>query len=317
MRAIALAAFAVLMPLASAAQAPPDEQDWSQGIETVVVTAHRPGPLMWTVRKGDATVYLLGTVDPLPRNLAWDDTQLRAVLADARQLLLPAGASVGIAEGLWFLAWHSHDIYLPDETPMESTLPDGLRKRFVALREALHQDADRYAGLRVPLAALRIESDFLKAHDLVVDEPADSITRIARRLGVRARPVAEYEALPLLRQLPTLSKAENEACMNDALDDMDRLGPNAAGAAQAWAAGDLETLKAHYSDARFQSCLQSMPGSAALFKRAVNDSVGAVNEALAVPGKTVMLVSIGQLLKKEGILDRLAAQGLSIAVPGS
>ena len=50
-----------------------------------------------------------------------------------------------------------------------------------------------------------------------------------------------------------------------------------------------------------------MPGVSVLFQRAVNDSVAAVNNALTKPGKAVMIVSFGALLKKDGILDRLKA----------
>ena len=75
--------------------------------------------------------------------------------------------------------------------------------------------------------------------------------------------------------------------------------------AQAWAVGDLGGIKASYSEQRFESCIQSMPSFAALFQRAVNNSLGAANAALAKPGKTVMAVPLGALLRKGGLLDRL------------
>jgi len=310
MRRLLLAAL-VCAPLSAAAEAP--VQDWSPGIETVVVTAHRAGPLLWRVAKGDSSVILLGVVEPLPKDIAWDQAGVRDALKGARQLLLQARASVGLAEGLWFLAWNSDSVYLPGDTPMESTLPAPLRARFAAAREKIHRDADRYASLRVPLAGLRFEGDFFKARGLTQDEPGGAIEHLARAAGVSARPIAEYEAIPMLKQLPSMSVSANETCLKASLDDAEALDAHAAlAAAQAWAKGDLDAIEANYSEQRFESCIQAVPGIAALFKRAVDDSVTAVNAALAKPGKTVMVVSIGALLRQNGVLERLESEGLSV-----
>ena len=65
-----------LMAAGSAAAAPPPapSQDWSK--EVVVVDAHRQGPLLWRVSWGEAEVWILPVVGPLPEGLAWDHSQL-------------------------------------------------------------------------------------------------------------------------------------------------------------------------------------------------------------------------------------------------
>jgi uncharacterized protein YbaP (TraB family) len=306
------------LPLASAADnapAPPPTQDWSQTIETVVVTAERHGPLLWHIKKGDSELIVLGIVDPVPKKLDWDTGGVEAAIKGAKHLILPPGASVGLIEGMWFLMWNHDVVYLPDSTPMESTLPEALRQRFAAARERLHRDADRYSGLRVPLAGLRLVGDFQTDHGLTVREPSDTVEKLARHAGVSSKRAAEYEALPLIKQLPKMSAAANETCMKDALDDMEIQSAHADAAAQAWATGDLAGIKANSSDDRFESCIQALPNIAALFQRSVNDSLAAANAALAKPGKTVMVVSMGQLLRRGGILDRLAAEGLTVEAP--
>ena len=120
---------------------------------------------------------------------------------------------------------------------------------------------------------------------------------------------------PMLKQLPDMPQAANDACVKAALDDIDAVSVHAADAAKAWASGDLAGIKANYSERRFESCIQSVPSVAALFQRAVNDSVKAVDTALAQPGKTVMAASIGPLLRQNGILDRLRAEGMTIEGP--
>jgi hypothetical protein len=247
--------------------------------------------------------------------MAWNTKGIEEALKDARLLYTNAQAQVGLAEGLWFLTWHSNAVYLPGDVPMESTLPGDLRARFAARRGKLKRDADRYASLRVPLAALRLEGDFLEANAMTREEPSKTIERLARKLDVPVKPLAEYEALPIARALPTMSKAQNEACARDALDDIDMLEAHARRGAEAWAVGDLDTIKANYAEEHFQGCIQAVPGAAALFDRAARDSVTAIDGALAARGKTVMLVGIGVLLRKGGIADRLKAKGLSVEGP--
>ena len=309
-----LLSLSILLAFGAAARAdPPPVRDWSKAIETVVVTAPKPGPLIWSATKGNGTVYLIGLVEPLPKTLAWNDAGVRDALSGAHELLLPARASAGLFDMLWLLAWNSDAIYLPGGTTLESLLPDDLRARFVADREKLHRDADRYSGLRPPLAALRLEGDFMKDRDMTPEEPAETLGRLAARLGVHSRPIADYEAIPMLKQLPKLSKAANEACVRAALDDIDALGAHAQAAADAWARGDLAGIEASYSEQRFESCIQAVPTAAALFSRAVNDSTAAVLDAVNRPGKTVMAISIGVLLRKDGLLDRLAAHGITVS----
>lgn len=317
-RALLAAAFA-LLPLSVAADNAPTApvQDWSNQIETVVVTPGDGGPLMWHVTKGDSELYLLGVVGPLPKDLQWQTHGVETALKGATQLLLPPTASVGLFEGLWFLMWNRDALYLPDSTPMESTISAPLRTRFTATRERLHRDADRYSDLRVPLAALRLEGDFQNAQGFDYRALTKTIERLASHAGVHSKAIASYETLPIVKQLPGMSAAANEACMKAALDDIDAQSVHARPAAEAWAVGDLDGIKANYSEDRFESCIQSMPSFAALFTRAVNDSAAAANAALNKKGKSVMVVSIGVLLRKGGILDRLTAEGLTVDAPSN
>lgn len=304
-----------LLAFTCAARAdPPPVQDWST-IETVIVTAHAPGPPIWRIHRGDSEVVLIGTVQPLPEGLDWNKDAVQNALKGAHALLLPPKASAGLFDMLWLLAWHSDALYLPRGTTVESTLPADLRARFTAAREKIHGDAGRYSDLRPPLAALRLEGDILKAQHLVAEEPTGTLQHLARSAGVPSRFVADYEAIPMLKQLPDMSKAANDACVKAALDDIDAVSAHAAAVAKAWASGDLAGIKANYSEQRFESCIQSVPSVAALFQRAVNDSVKAVDTALAQHGKTVMAASIGSLLRQNGILDRLRAEGATIEGP--
>jgi hypothetical protein len=66
-----------LLPLAAsfADPAPPDT-GWVPD-ETVVVTAQAPGPAFWHLKKGNAEVWILGTVSPMPKSQAWNTNTLK------------------------------------------------------------------------------------------------------------------------------------------------------------------------------------------------------------------------------------------------
>ncbi|HEX2593153.1 MAG TPA: TraB/GumN family protein [Rhizomicrobium sp.] len=304
-------------PAAPAAAANAPVQDWSKDIETVVVTVDNRGPLIWHVQKGDSELYILGIVTPVPETLEWRTGGVEAALKGASQLLLPPQASVGLFEGVWFLMWNRDAIYLPSSTTMESTLPADLSARFTKVRDSLHRDADRYSDLRVPLAGLRLAGDFQKSAGLDYRKVSKMLDRLASRAHVKSKPIATYEALPLVKQLPKMSPAANAACMKAALDDIEVQRVHAEPAAEAWAVGDLDGIKANYSDTRFESCIQSMPSFSALFDRAVRDSTNAANAALARKGKTLMVVSMGELLRRGGLLERLRAEGVTVDPPSN
>ena len=298
--------------LAQAPQTPP-VTDWST--ETVIVTAKKPGPVLWHVRKDKSEVWILGTLAPVPNDLKWDSGAFENILNGAHAIYLPPRGQVGPLEGIWFLITEGDVLRLPDGQSLEATLPQTLRTRFVAMRGSAHQDADRYAEYKPSVAGFLLESDFLKARDLTGKEPQRTIEALAERHTVPVRRIATYEALDVIKEVPSLSQQGNLACLKDSLDDIDVMAAHAKPAADAWAVGDLDGIKAHYSDPKALDCLGRSASFAKLWQRSVTDTVGVIDAALKTPGKTVAVINIGELLRKNGIIDRLTAQGLTVEGP--
>jgi hypothetical protein len=306
-----------LVAVGSTAAAPPPIQsipkDWSK--EVVVVDAHRPGPLFWRVSRGDAEVWILPVVGPLPEKLAWDHSQLEELLAGARKVVLLPRVEVGVFEGAWFLLTKRSSLELPNDGHLEDVLDAPLKARFVAAREQLHRDPDRYENLLPALAGMRLYGDFLKDAKLTADEPTDTLKDIAGDKDVPTEPIATYEALPIVEDIGKMSDADSRACLRNALNDMDAERLHQADVAKAWAVGDLAGMKRNYSESTILTCLLSVPSVAALWEQSVVQMTETVNGALAQGGRTVMVTSLGALLRKGGILDRLRASGASTLAP--
>lgn len=286
--------------------------DW--GVEEVVVQAHHAGPLVWRAHRGTAEVYLLPIVGPMPKDLAWDHAGLAPVVAGARRIWLEPRASVGLVEGAWFLLMQRDQVELPDGPRLEAQLPDDLRRRFVALRSRLGKDADRYEDDLPAWAGLILFFDFLRARDWSGSEPDDTIRDLADHAEVK--PLGTYDALPFVKELKHLSPEENRVCLANALDDIEAEDAHQPAAARAWAAGDLAAMKANYSDPKIFACLQHLPHFAEAWKKSVADSTGAVEAALDAGGTTLMVVSLGALLRSDGVLERLTAAGIAVDAPG-
>ena len=140
-------------------------QDWTT--ETIVVDAHRHGPLFWRVSRGEAEVWILAVVGPMPEDLAWDHSELATLLDGAKRVLLQPRAEIGLFEGTWFLLTQRSTLDLPNDAHLEDVLDAPLKTRFVAAREKLHRDADRYEDFLPAWAGFRLYGDFL--HDANLD----------------------------------------------------------------------------------------------------------------------------------------------------
>jgi TraB/PrgY/gumN family len=288
-------------------------QDWAT--ETVVVDARRQGPLFWRVRRGDAEVWILATVGPMPEDLVWDHSELATLLDGAKRVLLQPRAEIGVFEGAWFLLTQRSTLDLPNDAHLEDVLDASLKTRFVAAREKLHRDADRYEDFLPAWAGFRLFGDFLHDTKLTADEPGDTIKSLAGDKDVPVAPIATYPVLSIVKDVSFMPPESSRACLRSALDDIEAEDAHQVLAAKAWASGDLSGMTRNYSELTIFACLQRVPSFSALWSQSVTDTDKAVMSALDQGGKTVMVTSLGTLLRKGGLLDRLRAGGITVESP--
>ena len=310
------AVFAILASLfltaAVAPEAQPPVADWSN-IETVVVAAKRPGPVLWHLVRGQSEVWILATVEPAPSDLKWDTSEVASVLKGAKVLLLPPRGQVGLFEGTWFLLTGLGTLEVPGGTTLEASLPEPLKVRFIAARMELHKDGDRYEKYLPAVAAVMLESDFWKANGLRFNGAQRTVEHLATQALVPERTIAVYSAMDVIHDVPKLSAAANLICLEDALKDIGIESVHAALAANAWAIGDLDGVKTHYSETKLDSCLQQSGVYAALRDKEISDVANAISTALDKPGKSFAVMPMGIWLRKGGVLERLQATGLTIS----
>jgi len=306
---IALAALFAAAPAAGARQAPPADPDETL-VEEFVVQGRLPGPAWWRVSDADTTVYVLGVPSAFPKGLDWNKVVLERRLEGASQIILPFNEiRIGLADIPGSL------LGLPGirTRDMEAELSPPIRARFVAARTALGKEKKTYEKWKPFVAALMLVGHFRDSEKITAADPGKTIRRMAQARGVKVV-MKTYSAGPLVRSVARISPAAGQACMADALTEVEAGSARVRVAGEGWAAGDVRTALSQ--ERGFERCLAAVPGAEAFNSRFKGDQAAAVARALKTPGHAVAVVQLRPLLAQDGVLARLRAQGFKVLDPG-
>jgi uncharacterized protein YbaP (TraB family) len=308
---VALALTLALLPICAKAQTVPD---WAQ-IESVEVNA-KPGPAVWHLTRGNSEVWILGLVGAMPKDMVWNKQYLSELFDGARAILMPPKANVALTDIAWFLIRHGGELSLPRGQTLEDGLLEELRVRFLAARASVSDDAGDYRT-DIPIrAAMRLQQDFVKKAGLSAREPRETIDDFASDKRIHSTPVTRFEAMDAVRDILKLTLQQQRVCLAQAAEDVTWGLVHAAPAARAWAVGDIKTVKANYSESRLGNCIiAAVQAMGDINARNSAEYVSAIDAALNQPGKTIVVIGMGTLLRQGGVLERLQARHIAIEGP--
>lgn len=314
-------------PAASAA-APPPILD----MDAIVVTGAQPGPGLWKFSKGDRTLWVLGTLSPLPQHITWVSRDVDAAIAQSGIALQAPGLSVDADIGLFGRLSLIPSLFKlrknPDGATLEQRLPPELYARWGVLK-AKYLGGDRAIERWRPVfAASELYKAALKKNGLI-------------DTGVIIGPVLDkaVKAAGIDKQSTTFAiklddpKATLKAFNASSLDDvacfrktLDRLETDLAvmrTRANAWATGDIDTLRALPYDDQNLACLSALTesgfsqsmGIANLQEKIADQWYRSVDEAVASHRVVFAVLPIKQLLKSDGVVAKLQAKGYAVEAP--
>jgi hypothetical protein len=310
-KTIALILAVLLLSVSARAQTVPT---WAE-VETVEVR-ERPGPAVWHLTRGNSEVWLLGLAGALPKDLDWNKQYLSELFDGARAIVMPPKADIALTDIAWFLIWHGGELSLPRGQTLEEGLPEDLRARFITARDKVSDDASEY-HTDIPIrAAMRLQQDLREKTDLSFREPRNTIENLASRKRITNAPVTRFEAMDAVREVLKLTPQQQRACLAQAVEDVNWALVHADRAARAWTVGDIKGVKAHYSEWRLGACIMAaVQKFSDIDGRNVTEYVSAIDAALDKPGKTIVVIQMGPLLRKNGVLERLNARHITIEGP--
>ncbi|GAA0550302.1 uncharacterized protein YbaP (TraB family) [Rhizomicrobium palustre] len=315
----ALGAFLLITTAVSADSPPPvapaaSTTEWAPN-EVIEVVAQKPGPAFWHVKKGEAEIFILGTVAPMVKGTTINLDHMSDTIKGARAVYLPPTASAGLLSAGWFLLTHRGLLSMPDGKKLEDTLPPDLKARFVAARTALKFGPEKFDDDPPVLVAAKLPGEFNKVHELVVDGAISNVKDLAKTHRVPVKMIGDYDALDMLKEMLRLPQPAQQKCLADSIAYTEVATPNAKPLSEAWAVGNVKEIKAHFVPHPFEICIQQATSFGKIKDRAVADYLKVIHEALSTPGKVVMVADIGAILRQTGVAEVLHKEGVTIEGP--
>jgi uncharacterized protein YbaP (TraB family) len=293
-------------------------------IEEVVVEGRHEGPRMWIVRKGDHTLWILGTISPLPKKMVWQPDAVEEVLKQVQEVV-PGWPAYGIGANpitalRVYIEWRRMQ-KPPDHLPLREALPPELYARVSALKARYDPHDDKLEQMRPMLAARQLLVRGLDASGLAVqNEVQQEVLKLARRQGVRVHQdkLKIEDPVGVLKDVGATPLAGEIACLNSVVTLLETDVSLMQARARAWALGDVETLRqlAHAEDRT--ACLAAVSTSErvrTLIARAQNDWLITVEDGLARNRGTLAVQSMDRLLGESGTLAALRAKGYQVEGP--
>jgi uncharacterized protein YbaP (TraB family) len=292
--------------------------------EEIVVEGRHEGPRMWIVRKGDHTLWILGTMSPLPKKMVWQPDAVQEVLKNVQEVV-PARPAYSIGVNPFtalrvYIEWR-HLQKPPDHMPLRQALPPALYERVEALKARYDPKDNKLEELRPMLAARQLLLRVFDASGLAVqNEVQQEVLKLARAQGVRVHQdkLKIEDPVKVLKDVEAAPLSGEVACLDAVVTLLETdLVPMQA-KARAWALGDVDTLRRlPHADDR-TACVAAVSTSErvrSLIARAQDDWLIAVEDSLARNPGTLAVQSMDRLLGDNGELAALRAKGYSVEGP--
>ncbi|WP_448101780.1 TraB/GumN family protein [Luteibacter jiangsuensis] len=317
------------LPPAAAQQAPAAAN--VPTLEAVTVQGEQPGPGLWRATHDGRTLFILGSLAPLPRDMTWKTDEIEAALAHSGALIsLPRvriKPNTGFFGRLALLPFLIGVRNAPDGATLKDTVPPDVYARWLAVK-ARYIGNDRGVERYRPIfAVLELYKSAVKKTGLGKSgEIVRTVSDLARKHGVKEVPV-EYTLLvddprAAIRSFKR-STLDDVSCFAQSVDNIDAQLADMTRRANAWATGDIAALRDERSERQRATCMNAVTeggvaqriGLADVPKALRETWLAAVEATMAAHEQAVAIVPIDDLLGADGYLDALREKGYAVASP--
>jgi len=303
-------------------------------MDAITVLGERPGPRMWRLTHGENTLWILGTLTPLPEQMTWRSREAEQVIAAADEVLAPGSARADVGVGdtfkMVFLAPAAlKAVKNPEGRKLQDVLPTDLYGRWTILRQTyfgrdtkleryrpmfasqdLYWKATESAGLTRSNRVWGAIEAIAKAHEVRITETSISYPLNLDKAKIR-------DGVSNLAQ----SAVDDIPCFRTTLDRLDSDIAIMKSRALAWANGDLSVLRRMQTEQLVPACkgiadaslnFQERPD---VTERLAATWVGAAQKALETNRTTFAALPLSEVLDPSGYLSRLQSLGYVLHEP--
>lgn len=284
-------------------------------IEEVLVTGEHPGPGLWRISNGEHVLLILGTYEPLPRELVWRSEEMELAITEAQQVIGNYSASFSLRGG---------SAYGVKGKPLRKVLPHKNYAQWLLLKKKYIGDNKEVETALPVTAALFLRSSALRSRGL---ENSDQVLRriytLARNYQIpvttdhQVNKVVDANANDTVR-----TRQVGVDYLINTINNLEADLQTAQARANAWAVGDIDALRkqaaadksAAYLYASSWPFLQDSELQA-VFAEADRRWIDAATTALASNHTTIAVLPVFQLLRDDGLLKALRDKGYTVQAP--
>jgi uncharacterized protein YbaP (TraB family) len=328
-RSAALILYATLLSslssiAARAATAGPAAAAAPQQLEEIAIVGERPGPRLWKVSKGDHVLWLLGTLNHLPKRMTWRSSEVDAALADAQELLTSGpsvSASIGPIGAIRLYVQWRRTQKSPDRLKLNVWLPAPLYARFEALKARFDPGDNSIEELRPSFAALRLYEHAVEAAGMTAhDEVEQTVVKLAkrRRIPIQRAELKVDDPSGALKEVSALPPTVEIDCVAATVTRIETDLPSMQERAKAWAIGDVDRLRALPYPNQREVCLSALanaPRIKGLIDRVAQAWRSEAESALTRNRVSFAMRPIYELLDTDGPLAKFRAEGYVVEGP--
>jgi uncharacterized protein YbaP (TraB family) len=293
-------------------------------IEEVTIVGEAAGPGLWKVRNGDNTLYLLGTLSPLPKKMAWRSREVENVLSRAKQVI-PArsdvDANIGPIKAVQLYMQYRSLRGNEDKQSLEDVLPADVFQRFETLR-LKYAPLERDMLKRRPLiAAGELWREALSRAGLTgrndVSRQVEKLAK-SRKVPIVMPTIVIDDPKGTLAEVGKIPRDAELACIRSTLSRMESDLDAARRKAEAWAVGDIDALRSPNASEQREACwsaLQQSPKIAGIRQQFEDGWFRLAVEAIESHDVALAVVPIDELFGRNGVIARMKARGYSVDEP--
>lgn len=316
----------------AAADEPTATETTALAMETVEVSGVQPGPSLWRVSHGDNEMWILGTLTPVPKRMQWEATDVDSIIRESQQVLL--GPSINVRSDIGFFAQLAlvPKLFAIRKNPGKETLPEVLPPEVYARWQALSKQYFRSTrGLEKRRPIFVAQELFKEAIEDAGLRDENGVNERVLKVAKKAKVTVESpKVIVMVKDMKGLlaefedTTLDDVACLDKTMTYVEHDLGTMRRRADAWAIGDVDTLRAMTFTDSYDTCLRSLFGAPNLEKygfvnlreRARETWLEAAEKALKTHRSTFAVLPMGQLLRDDGYAAELRKRGYLVEAPG-
>ena len=326
----AMALLACLSCMAYAQTSPAPASSTVPTLTPVVVTGVLPGPALWKVSRENHVMWILGLTSPVPKGMQWKSTEVERRIAPSQVVLKLPSLEIGVRTSFYRSSMMPPPQVLrgnPNHQTLQDVLTPELYRHWLVQKARYLAGNDRVEGMRPILAGRELYEAALRRHGLVDEYGLEDIVYKAAARDRVAIVETSYQLLlkdprDAVHSLDDKSMNDQQ-CLRQVLDALDHDLIQATQRANAWATGDIETLRSILSQVQEDSCLSTLGRSQFAEALGIEDIesrvrmswIDAAKRALDRNQQSFAVLPMHELLASGGYLSALQADGYSVQAP--